>query len=311
MKEYVRALQKTAHSTIIVSLPKEWVKKQKLQAKEKVRVVDTGEFLVISPMKKEKKKVRIRFDSKEKTFREIVAKYIQGAEEIVVCFSPERWKEVKEIREQTLRKLLGADVTEEKNMLIIEILPEAEGYSYEKAIRKMLSLLEWELDAFLLALEKNEHAILREIRTRDDEIDRLALLVERKIHTSFCIGEIAKNILLCKSLASKLESLGDAFESMAANLLEGFEKLEFHVLTKISRLFTELREIILLISSAFFDKNRDAANELIERGKLFSRKVFRGVEKESVSEEFLYFLQTLSRSGQIVKEIGECIIDAL
>lgn len=308
-----RKLQETGHGTIIVSLPKEWIKLNRLQKGDSVAVIYFEDYVVITIPRTEKKYTEIRFLDTEKTFREIVSKYIQGFDRIKVIANPSKWKELKKVREYTIKKLPGVEITDTENGIFIEVVASAESYGIERILERINSNLRWMISSIKQALETNDRELLKEVCEKDDEIDRLNLLANRYIFLILNNPEflkVRKKVIHYKIILDKFESIGDSIESAARNLFSVIINKNFPV-RKFSEVLNIMEKLISDIIKAFFESDKKLANEIIFHGNEFSKSTLSKLRKVSISEDFVIVIENLSRIGQLCKEAGEAIIDFL
>src|SRR5260370_9234526 len=92
----VRRLQKTGGSSLVVTLPKKWVKEYKLLDKDVVKISTKAHVLVMQPILASqailKSVINFKALSPRMLARELIAHYISGVDEIIITsdkFSPE------------------------------------------------------------------------------------------------------------------------------------------------------------------------------------------------------------------------------
>ena len=306
-----RKLQETGHGTIIVSLPKKWVRVNKLQKGDSVTVTYHEDYLIISVPRAEKIQAEIKFIGIETTFREIVSKYIQGFDRINVVASPSQWRELKKVREYTIKKLPGVEITDTENGIFIEVVASAESYGIERILERINLNLTWMITSIKQALETKDTELLREVCEKDDEIDRLNLLANRYIFLILKNPEFFKlkeKVMHFKIILDKFESIGDSVESVARNLISVIGNKNFPV-RKFSEVLDVMEKLISDTVKAFFSLDKQLANKIILRGNEFSKTALSKLRKISISENFVIAVENLSRVGQLCKEAGEAIID--
>ncbi len=305
-----RKLQKTGRNTLIVSLPKKWIKENNLNKGDYVFLYPKGNALIIKTKAKKKTKYcELVFSGKEETFRELVARYVQGYEKIKITAHAKEWKELKIIREYALRKLSGIEITDLQNGLIIEVILGNKSRGLENVLERVRSTLEWIVSAMKEGVRESDRELLREIAEKDDEIDRLNLLASREIFEILEISQDSRKLVYLKILLDKLESIGDSLQAIAKTLEENIDSIpknEFLLVLK------KLEENLSLIFSAYFKNDKNTANMLIEKSFLFSKKTLSVLRvKYSFSEARTILLENFSRIAQLCKEAGECILDSL
>ena len=158
-----RKIQRTGGSSFTITLPKKWIKDNKLKEQDAVflssnksgsLILNAGNFA----KKRDKRKLNLDGLSSDEIKREIIANYILGAEEVDI-FEEEITRDCRAIVRETLGMLIGFEIIEEstKNIFLKNILSSSK-FSFEQSIEKMFamsqSMLEDGLKAFL---EKNKN----------------------------------------------------------------------------------------------------------------------------------------------------------
>ncbi len=308
-----RKLQETGHGTIIVSLPKKWIKLNKLEKGDSVLITYSEDSVIITLPKTEKKLVEIQFSEPEETFREIVSKYIQGYDIIRVKADPQKWKALKKVREYASKKLPGIEITDTEKGVLIEIVAAPESYGLDKILERINSNLKWMISSLARALESRDAELLEEVCRKDDEIDRLNLLANRHIFLILSNSEfirMRKKLIHYKIILDKLESIGDSIEIVARNLVQDIKQKNFPA-KKFFDILHLTETLISDILKAFFSSDKKLANKIIFLGNRFSKEELSKLRKSQVSENFVIVIENLSRIGQLCKETGEAIIDFL
>ncbi len=301
-----RKLQKTGRSTLIVSLPRKWAEENELGKGDYVFLYPRGSSLIVKAQReKETRYCELLFSDAEKTFRELVAKYVQGFEKIKITSRRGEWKKVKLVKEHALRKLAGIEVTDLPDGLLIEVVFAPKAGEIEGILERMKNAVEWVIAALKQAVREGDRELFREIIKKDDEIDRLNILAARKIFEVLETAQNPERLVYLKILLDKIESVADSFQAIA----RAFEKCEKNF-DGIIPLFDELEKILSDIFSAHARNDKNLANRVIEKSLKFSKEKLSGLRsREDFSETHTIVLENLSRIAQLCKEAGECIID--
>ncbi len=320
----IRKLQKTGNGTIIVSLPKEWVVESNLKPGDAVRMYDVDKYTLIIKAKSDDSRSTstISFNRAiEWTIRDIISKYIQGYETIVVR-NVGSWKRGKKIREIVSRILPGVDIVERENDLVIKVVIDIDKLNLEEIIKRNVSTLIWMIKSVADALTNKDYALLREVENRDDEIDRMTLLGSRQIHERVSGKRVvvsnAHSFLYYKSILEKLESIGDSVQVISTNamvFIESGVRVKPMVITRACDTLTALLE---KIPDALMNKDVETGNYLIDESKRYIKEIlskmrvegiFVGNETQEIVEASALMVENLGRVAQVCREIGELIID--
>jgi len=219
MVKYARRLQKIG-SSALVSLPKEWIKHNKLDKGDTV-VVEVGRdnLLVVYPSGTEQEEVKesvIQFPSKYKgtIVNEITGAYLLGYDIIKVKSSLQISYDDREIIKGVIGKMVGLEIVDEDAYKITaQFLLDATTLDPEKILYRMSSIVSGMYKDTLASLTNKEPNLLRIITRRDDEVDRQYFLLVRLIRSA----------IMNPKLASKLNLVNiDMLDyRIAANLFEG------------------------------------------------------------------------------------------
>lgn len=320
----VRRLQKTGNNTLIVSLPREWVLKNKLTPGKNVFIfeLDEGSLLLRTKLMEEENTSTLNMHrTMEWTMRNIISKYIQGYEKIIVR-TDGSWKTNKKLKDKLFRILPGIDVVEKGEDLIINVVVDVDKLNLEEIIKRNVSILVWMIKSIADALINGDQALLREVESRDDEIDKMTLLGSRQINEKIS-GERStiKNLptlLYYKSILEKLESMGDSVQVVSINamvLLEHGIKIKPMSITKSCE---HLVALLKRIPEAMKNKDVETGNYMIDESKRYVRdvlskmrveRIFVGKETPKLVEASALMVENLGRVAQICREVGELIID--
>ena len=319
-----RKLQKTGNNTIIVSLPRAWVIKNQLKPGDFVFLQDAGEKTLLIKAGSEDREPVSHVGCQrviEWTIRDIISKYVRGYERIIVEGTGS-WKKNKKIKDIVSRILPGVDIVEKEDSLIMNVVIDIDKLNLEEIIRRNVSTLVWMVKSIADAMINGDHALLREIGDRDDEIDRMTLLASRQIHERFSGNKpmhlAAYSLLYYKSILEKLESIGDSIQVVSTNamvLVENEIKIKPMMITKACE---TLASLLQKIPEALMNKNIETGNYLIDESKRYIREVlskmrieriFVGDGAPEIVEASALMVENLGRAAQICREIGERIID--
>ncbi len=299
-----RKVQKTGRGTLIVSLPRDWVKKNSLKSGDSVEVLEISENSILIKVKRiEKEKVSINFESIDITFREIVSKYIKGYKRLEINFK-NNWKEMALLREMCLKKIPGVEIEDVRNKLTLEFM-DYEEVEPEKLVRRIFNSVLWMLRNLKLYMENRDMFLLREAVNKDDEIDRYNLLLNRKLYMSlkYFTGDIDRDkILLFKNVIDKIESMGDSVQMLISHI----DRIDRDKKSKsVVKFLDTVIQLIERTKTSAFSENKDEYNYIIDESVKQTHNVLKQIKK---SEDVL-ILSVFFRLFQLIKEIGEAFID--
>lgn len=287
-----RKIQRVGHSTLTVSLPREWAKDHELKQGDTVLFQpDKGGSLKLVPMSiaersdaKDAGKCTINSelcDREGMLERIVVGNYVLGRDSIVIT-SPKRISSahIAEIRSATHR-LMGLGIIEETpNRIILQCSVDAAKFPHNTVMRRLSTIASTMHKEAMEALVNFDTGLAEEVTKREGEADmiywlviRLLLSAQKDSDTAAKIGlEEPLEIVGNRLVAQYLETIADYAEDIASNVI-AIEKyiLETHRNPVKKSVVDSLSRISALASSAYddaveclFSKNIKSANMAIE-----------------------------------------------
>lgn len=184
---YVRRVQLSGGSTLIVSLPKEWVDSVNLKKLDEVLLIpQLDNSLVIVPKKQQTEEGVVLIDNESSSvqvFREYVSWYLAGYELIKFRLQGAKHSIIQEVKEMIRRYLIGVEIIEESSIEVsTQVLPAHTNMPLKKALERMGSITSSMQKETLIALENEEVDLARSIIERDDEVDRFYHFIVRQLN---------------------------------------------------------------------------------------------------------------------------------
>ncbi len=315
-----RKVQVTGKSTYTVTLPKRWAVDSGLVAGSLVRVayLDDGSIVITPPEHGQDPRMkRLKFDkSTDATMRDLIGAYVMGYSSIEI-YADHIPKAMARDVKRTCHDLIGFEVVEETDKKVaIQDLLDFEEFTIGKGIKRMSSLVSLMLDGLINYLGTEDDEILREIISRDDEVDRAYLLISK---------QFVNRLNLIRSLETdKLSLIESFYYRLAAGNLE---RIGDHAV-KIADTFSHtgipatappIRESVsvpqnLVISSIESLRKSDVslANEVISENarakERLSKSVSAATSATAISSPEIVF-DSLIRIGDYAVNIAELAID--
>jgi phosphate uptake regulator len=210
--------------TVLISLPKEWARRNKVErgASVVVEEISPGRLMVspVTPEARTDKTTVIKYprESLSHVINDLTGAYLIGSGVIKVEGDRIIGKEDRERIKSTVHRLVGLEIMDEDSKsMTLQFLPEPSTLDPEKMVRRMASLTRGMIKDAREALGQGDSKVLSLISERDDEVDRLYFLLVRAIRTATIDPELARRYGLTpvecldyRVLASFLEGLGDS-----------------------------------------------------------------------------------------------------
>lgn len=185
-----RKVQKVGKSTFTVSLPQDWVKKNRVQAKTEVDIQTLSDGnLKIATLENAKgapqnKEIMILTKESDAGFivRKALAAYIANYDVIKLDLSSLTLDPAArdKIRRMIKYKMAGGEIIEESvNYITIQILLRPYEFPLDKLIIRMATMVKDMLTDISKAIEGKNKNILRDVMERDEDVDKLYFMGSR------------------------------------------------------------------------------------------------------------------------------------
>lgn len=221
--------------TILVSLPKDWVRKNGVKKGADLSVVElSARKLMVKPLEGGEdapKQLVIEYpgDDLGQFTNDVTGAYLLGYDEIRIAGTRVISREDRESLKSTIGRLVGLEIMDEDSKKVtMQFLLEPSAIIPEKIARRMSGILDGMLGDTAEALNKGDSKLLSLVSERDDEVDRLYFLLVRATRAAVVRPEVAEgyglspvDLLDYRVLASFLESVGDAVSELSHQLKAG------------------------------------------------------------------------------------------
>ncbi|MGQ9723062.1 MAG: PhoU domain-containing protein [Candidatus Jordarchaeum sp.] len=274
-----RKVQITGKSSYIISLPKNWIKNNKIKKGDTIAVIeeDEGELKiskVLETKKKEKPAPKILMDnfSDSELITAILGNYIIGVDNLEILSEKKEMNPAqKKVAVDTIRNLIGFEVmSESPNVIKIKNLLEPSDFNLDEVVNRLalisISMFKTAMNAIV---ELNPKKV-EDMETQDDEVDRLYLLIQRLLNIGIRDKTISRKIGLDSNGAAmgwstvvrSIERIADASVEIAQQI-EPLQK--FKIPVEILNLYTKLsKESISLIDEILAASSRKDPRVAIE-----------------------------------------------
>jgi len=269
---FTRRLQKIG-SSILVSLPKEWIDANNLDKTNQVEIETNTNNLSIRTQlsKRPSKDIEITYPlpKGESIVPTITGAYLLGFDMIkIVSKSPISITDRESVRGST-RRLVGMEIIDEDATNIsVQFLLDETSINPQNILKRMSSIALGMFSDVVSSLESGDKTNLETIVNRDAEINRQYFLLVRLIRSTIMDTRLANifnleniDILDYRIAANTLETAGDTVVELSQSLIKSnLSKVE---LKKLHDFAKDMEEIQIKSIDSFISNNRTLAIDAI------------------------------------------------
>ncbi len=259
----------------MVSLPKRWANINAISDGSLLFFSQNqnGDLLLSNSISEKDSVVKLDITGKcgETLIREIIACYIAGYKTIEVSSNQITAGQKRDLH-FIVNKLIGPEILEETiSKVIIQDLLSSEDLQADRALKRIKNLTRSMIQDSLSALIKRNKELARDVIQRDNDVDRLNLLIARQFIDIFRSGSLkpearspiyAYNYML---VAQNLERIADHASKIANMAAENDHELPAMMSGMISELSSVFVALIDESIPLLFKPNTEKANQLIDR----------------------------------------------
>ncbi len=283
-----RKVQRTGGSTLIVSLPKDWVKKVGLDSGDEVSIhYRPDNSLVIIPSRVKRKntknlnKAELEFtpkDGLDTIFRIAVSYYLSGYDIINITFKEDKLSQSKSTInhkcyiKNNIRDMIGIEIIDEGDSYItLQNFINYEDLPLRDALKRMMRITNSMMSDAKKMITMRDINLAEDIKQRDKEVNRFYYLIIRLLNETLTDVELAKKLelnprdcILYSNIAKSLERIGDHCKKISKESLKlTFFDEDLH--SKILNRYSEVQEVFKNSISCLLKKDAKSANETIVR----------------------------------------------
>jgi phosphate uptake regulator len=329
----VRKVQKVGHSTLTVSLPRDWVEQIGLKQGDFVTLarMDNGGLRVVPGLGGETRTPEasvINADlckERELLSRIITGNYIEGRDSLVITSSGELTSEhLWEIR-STVQRLMGLSIVEQTpKQVVIQSFVDPSKFPVAGLLQRLHRVGLSMQEAAMTALLDKRQEIAGEVLQMENEADRIYWLIVRqlilattKLTTAREIGVSNPQHALGNRIVAKyLECIADCAENNAKEVIavkdEDFERHK-PVIKEIAEMSKEVQQTSENTMKAFTKLDVELANKSIEesgraqnRNRRISERIADDVANRNVAlalRSIAWNLTEIARYCQMIAEV--------
>lgn len=319
MPKFIRRLQKIG-SSILVSLPKEWVDANHLDKSNEVELETSENTVSITANKTERpsKEVIISYPlpKDENIVANITGAYLLGYDIIRIKGKTVIPGEDREKIRNSMRRLVGMEIVEEDSSNVnVQFLLDATTLNPQKILKRISSIALGMFSDISSSLISPDRSNLQTFSNRDDEVDRQYFLLVRLIRSTISDKRLAAafhleniDVLDYRIAANILETTSDTLVEIANSLSN--TTLSQNDLKKIYELTKDIESIHQKAIDAFIEQNRSLAINAISNHRKFQRKISdirSSIEQKNQLQidllDLIYMFERVSRSWADIADL--------
>ncbi|SFM25387.1 phosphate signaling complex PhoU family protein [Methanolobus profundi] len=313
-----RKVQITGKSTYVLTLPKKWAVSSKLAAGSHISIFyqDDGSLLLKPPGTTSSKKTKkLKFKKElDHLKRDIVGLYIVGDYQSIEVVSDSISSEEHSVIKDLCHRLVGFEIVESNDRkIVIKNFLDTEDFTIEKGLKRMSSLIYLMLDELASAFEEDDRDMCQHIITRDDDLDRMFLLVSKQHVDRLNLKKRSKNdrLSLVESFyyrlaASDVERIGDHISKISLHF--SYLSLPMDARSVLVDLCRDCQKLFMDSSEALRGSDRELANDVLGRGDVFNEKLI-NASQVPVGDSIELIIDSFSRIRDYASNIAESAID--
>jgi phosphate uptake regulator len=320
LTKFIRRLQRIG-SSILVSLPKEWVDANNLDKGSQVEI-ETGQDSVSISANKETRPTKelvisYPLSKEENVVANITGAYLLGFDIIVInSKSIIPGKDREEIR-NSMRRLVGMEIIEEDASHInMQFLLDATTLNPSKILKRMSSIALGMYDDVLNGLISDDKSNLQTLSNRDVEVNRQYFLLVRLIRSTLVDKRLSNvfnleniDVLDYRVAANVLENAGDSVVELSDFIFNFSSSKEFS--KKIYDVVKDFNKLAEKSIDAFTKPDRLLAIEAISMHKQYEKKLslLRTTlgNKKQIPLDFLDLVYMFERIAQSWADVADLV----
>jgi phosphate uptake regulator len=203
--------------------------------------------------------------------RDIIAAYLYGYDRIEFL-SKRILAEQKQVIRKVCYKLIGPEIIEESSScVVIQDLLNPNELPIKKGVHRMFLIAGSMQKDAIRALRTADYDLALDVSQRDDEVDRLCLLISKQFRSILCGGRMPDSVETSieelhdfRMAAGPLERIADHAQKIANVASKLRQPIKDKVMEDIEALNNTYMELVKQSVEALFDADASLANEVID-----------------------------------------------
>ncbi len=319
-----RKVQKTGGSTYIISLPKDWVIKNKITEGDTLQLKELKDGSIILSTKifeeNEHKEIYLVIENEKEDLilRKLIAIYLAGFDTIKIVSKSVLSEQIKSAVNKFTILSLGVEIVEESNnSILLQDLSKFSDLPIEKMLQRLYNMTEnMLLDVKELYSNFNENFAM-DIIERDMQLDRVFWLISKQFYMALKNSNILRDLDIDITKAFNIRSIAKLFERIGDHAVNISNMMLENRITdgkELLQLFNYATELFMESYHSYRHLDLNQANSVIERAHEFSniaRKTINELNKKRGKEliGMAFIIESLIRIAMYSSDIAEITID--
>ncbi len=266
-----RKVQVTGGSTYTVSLPKPWATDNAISNGDTVELFADGDTLLVTPKRESdhhEGTLSVEGLTGEQLTRAVMTMYVAGFD--VIALEADRFEsDQRRAIRHAVSGMMGVEiVAEESGRVVVQDLLDSAELSIHSAVTRMRLIASSMLADAVQALLEDDDALAADVVARDDDVDRLWLVVSRIFRSTLrspraveSLGVSREDCFDYHASARQLERIGDHAVKIS-HIAESVETVPDPVADGLRDLYADVETIVEQSMDALLADDGNEADEL-------------------------------------------------
>jgi phosphate uptake regulator len=264
----IRKLVKSGYSSLVVAVPQDWVKKNKLKPGDQLYIEEENNVLVVKTEYKDKQKeckekvIDIDGKTDRMIMADIMSSYMNNCQQIIIR-GTELKKKVKTVKEMLHSQVALELIDESSEKIVAKSFLNIKDVDFKVIIRRIDNIVR----SMILDTKEcaTDHTLAETIIERDKEVNKLNNLVSKILKMSLndnsiltMLGITEIEVLRYWELNRCLEKIGDRVKNIAPML----PKLSHDNQKKFMAIYAKIEETYLNAMKSFYNASIKISDEI-------------------------------------------------
>lgn len=253
--------------TLMISLPREWTKKQSLKKGDELEIKEAGKQLLLTPDKRtamEKVEIDITNLDRSLLWRYFGAAYRKGCEEIKLNFK-QNCETIQEVQ-RMISRFIGMELIEQgKDFYLVRELTAVKPEEFKSMLRKTFQLLISMSESMLSAAKTNDKEALQNLKYTDHTLNKFADYCFRILNQKGYKNP--QKTTAYHTIVKQLEEIGDDYKKL------GEEIARTRIKDRTVEMINELNQQLKKFYQLFYEFDETQLLKLSKQQKSINKRI--------------------------------------